>query len=665
MNILIPHTWLLEHLDTDATPEEIQKYLSLCGPSVERIHQKEGDSVYDIEVTTNRVDCMCVRGIAREAAVILQQFGKKAKLKKMADARKTFPKNAHLPLPTVINDDQTCRRTMCVALANVERTPTPEWMAKRLRQIDINVHDSVIDITNYITHDLGHPCHAFDYDQLMKLGGIIIIKEAAPGKKFRTLDNVEYTTVGGEVVFENDKGEIIDLAGIKGTANSSINSQTKNVLLWIENTSAQRIRFASMTHAIRTVAAQMNEKNVDPYLAPMVLEAGIDLYTRLTHAQVASKVYDDFPGKKKPITVKVPLERITEYLGVELSVNKIDHILEDLGCDVVLKSGAIHVTPPTFRQDIAIPADVIEEIARIYGYHNLPSVLMPTAIPLNKPTHTNFTLENRVKHFLANIGWQELYTYSMVSESLAEQSGFPLAQHLKIQNPLSDDRVYLRRTLIPSLEEMIQNNSQRKNLSVFEVANVYHPRKNDLPNEVLHIGIVSTRTFREVKGDLEALFASLFITNYRVQPLDTFPSLYQQLAEIVVQDAKKSSTIGEIGVLPNGHVAIQLRVTNLWTVVSSHPTYQPIPKTSEIVEDLTFTLPAGTAMGDMIAELKTQSEILKTVELKDIYNQNYTFTFTYNDPSRNLTMEDITPIRRAIVQYVRQNWQGTLVGNLE
>src|SRR5258708_630159 len=508
MNILIPHKWLLEHVDTDATPLEIQKYLSLCGPSIERIYEKEGESVYDIEVTTNRVDCMSVRGIAREAAVILKQFSKKAKLKKLDVAASPvlakqgeFSKKSdvRLPLPTIVNDEKICKRTICIVLANVQRNSTPEWMAKRLRQIDGNVHDAVIDITNYVTHELGHPCHAFDYDKIMSLGGTIIVTTAHKGKKFVTLDGMEYTTVGGEVVFENDDGKIIDLPGIKGTANTSINAETKNVLFWMENIEAKKIRFASMTHAIRTVAAQLNEKNVDPNLAEVVFDRGVELFVELTGAQIASRPYYDFPGRKKPAVVKVPLSRITEYLGVELPVNKIGRILEDLECEVDLRGGSLYVTPPTFRPDITIPADVIEEIARIYGYHNLPSVVMATAIPLNKQKNLDIPVENRVKRFLSDIGWQEMYTYSMVSGELAKQSGFPLSEHLKIANPLSDDRVYMRRSLIPSLEETIAENSQRKNLKLFEIANVY-TQPNDLPNEQLHLTMVSNAEYLEVKG---------------------------------------------------------------------------------------------------------------------------------------------------------------------
>jgi phenylalanyl-tRNA synthetase beta chain len=325
MNILIPHKWLLEHLETDVTPEELQKTVSLSGPSIERIYDREGDKVYDIEVTTNRVDSMSIRGIARESAVILNQFGHKAKLKDLTSTEIKVDGEI-LPLPKIVNDPKVSKRISCVILRDVKRTPTPKWMADRLLQTEVNVHDSVIDITNYITHELGHPCHAFDYDKVMKTGGEIIVTEADKGETFSTLDGNEFTTFGGEVVFKNGEGEIIDLPSIKGTANTSIDDSTKNVLLLLESIVATKVRFASMSHAIRTTAAQLMEKNVDPNLIPLTLEFGVKLYTQLCEAKVASKVYDDFPGEVNLKPVSLSLSNIENYLGLSLETKTIEKI---------------------------------------------------------------------------------------------------------------------------------------------------------------------------------------------------------------------------------------------------------------------------------------------------------------------------------------------------
>lgn len=665
MNILIPHTWLLEHLDTQAQPEEIQKYLSLCGPSVERIYDRDGDKVYDIEVTTNRVDSMSVRGIAREAAVILPQFGIKARLKPLQVRLPQPSTSASLPLPKITNNPEYCHRIMCVTLADVAKTPTPDWMAKRLQQIEVNVHDSMIDITNYVTHDLGHPCHAFDYDQIMKLGGEIIVTEAKAGKKFTTLDGVEYTTVGGEIVFENPAGEIIDLPAVKGTANTALNDNTKNVLFWIEALDHEKVRFASMTHAIRTVAAQLNEKQVDPHLAEPVLAEAVRYYQELCQAQVASEVYDDFPGRVEPSTVTVSLHQIRDYLGLELSLERIQDILEQLECQVTVDLGSRELTvkPPTFRPDLQIPADVIEEIARIYGYHNLPSVIMATEIPLKPQPGVSFAVEDRIKHFLADIGWQEMYTYSLVSAELAEQSGYSLPEHLKLANPLTDDKVYLRRSLLPSLSEVIGQNTQAKSLSVFEIANVYQPVKNSVPNEVLHLSLVTTTDFRSVKGVVEALLDRLFVRKYAVQPSDT-TSFNQSGAILAENEDGELIEIGTIGKLENGYLAADIIVPDLLKVIHKHPIYQPIPKTSPVIEDLTFTLPSRTTIGKVLAKMTAVSELIQSVTLHDQYQQNFSFTVTYIDPTNNLSGQDVEPIRKKIVSMMQHEFNAQLVGSV-
>jgi phenylalanyl-tRNA synthetase beta chain len=677
MNILIPHNWLLEHLDTQATPQEIQKYVSLCGPSIERIYDREGESVYDIEVTTNRVDSMSVRGIAREAAVILQQFGIKAKLKKfpyqqLVGNKLPVSKAESLALPQILDDHKLCGRILTLVLRDVQHAATPDWMAKRLLQIDQHVHDAVIDITNYITHELGHPCHAFDYDKVMALGGMFIVDQARAGKKFVTLDGEEYKTVGGEVVFENEKGEIIDLPGIKGTANTSISDDTKNVLFWLENIDAKKIRFASMSHAIRTVAAQLNEKHVDPELAADVLSGGVALFQKLCDAKIASQIVDKYPAKRKHASVKVSLARITEYLGIELPVNKIAKILEDLGCEVELsgssKTGpSLQVTPPSFRPDIEIPADVIEEIARIYGYHNLPSVLMPTAIPLTKPRDTDFQLENRVKRFLAAIGWQEVYTYSMVSAELATQSGYALADHLKLQNPLTDDRVYLRRSLTPSLEEIVNNNQAQKLNDVFEIANVYHPKAGQLPEQVLQLTLVSTREYSQVRGDIEALLAQFFLKNVKVDPVKDEPAnavVSQQAALIVTDENTLEHFLGAIGILDNGHVSITIDIRQLLEIARKYPIYQPLPKTNEIVEDMTFTLPPRTEVGPIMAAIRVSSDLISNLEITSIYQQNFTFRVTYHNPEETLSVTTIEPLRQAILKLVTKKFAGQLVGQI-
>lgn len=668
MNILIPHKWLLEHLDTKATEAEIQKYVSLCGPSFERIYQTEGESVYDIEVTTNRVDSMSVRGIARETAVILEQFDVKAKLKPSSIIKNVkidvSPKEM-LPLPKINNDPKLSKRLICVVLSGVKRNPTPDWMAKRLIQTDQNVHDAVIDITNYVTHELGHPCHAFDYDKLMKTGGVINVVEAKKGETFATLDGLEFTTVGGEVVFKNGQNQIIDLPSIKGTANTSIDDTTQNVLLLLESIMAEKVRFASMTHAIRTTAAQLMEKNVDPNLAEDVLLRGIELYKELTNAKVASKIYDDFPGKKSPIAVEIPLKRIHDYLGIEISTDKVSEILKQLGCRIKVNklknnSDSLTIYPPTFRPDITIQADVVEEIARIFGYHNFPSVLMSTPIPTDRQKGVDFTVENRIKRHLSSMGLQEIYSYSMVSKEIALKTDF-LENHLKISNPLTDDREYMRLSLIPSLEEIIDQNPQTPELSVFEIANVYPPVEGSLPNEKLHLAIVSTLKYREVRGIIESLLEKLYVENFKIE---INLASEDNVGVIIASKNEETIQLGGIKVLDNGRTAVEIEFAKLLSVVKTHPKYQPIPKTAFMIEDMTFTLEPKTLVGDVIDTILKLSENVVDVKLKDQYKQNYTFTITYHDENKNISAQEVEPIRKQVDKVLDSIYKAKLVGEV-
>ncbi len=670
MNILIPHSWLLEHLETQATPEQIRELLSLSGPSVERIYDREGESVYDIEVTTNRVDMMSVRGIAREAAVILTQFGLPSTLKPLKlPALKSFkPQIKSLQLPKVINDAKLCRRISCVVLANVARTSTPDWMAHRLQLIDQNVHDSVIDITNYVTHDLGHPCHAFDYDKLMANGGVIRVVKAPKGKQFMTLDGLSFETMGGEVVFENDNGEIIDLPSIKGTTNTSIDDQTKNVLLLLESIRPEMVRFASMTHAIRTVAAILMEKQADPHLIGEVLASGIGLYQDLCQAQVGSPVLDEFPSPEADRKINFDLSQVVRYLGVEIAPVTITQILSTLGCKVE-KAGktTLIVHPPTYRPDITIQADIIEEIARIYGYHNLPSQFMDTALPLKKPQDTDFAAEDKAKNLLAHLGWYELYTYSMVGIDIAQLSGYNIKDHVKIQNPLTSDREYMRRSIWPSLMEVYSKPQWQSVKGVFELAHVYHPDKKGLPIQELHLSLVSRQNYRQLMSDLTALAQVLHLNKMAIKMIGSESTgKSSAIGKIEVTDREgQAHPVGVVTQLAAGVYGVDFEWTKLLPYIRSYPDYHPQPHTDQIIEDLTLAFSRPALIGDILATISAVSPQIANVVFVSQFKDRYSFTITYQDPKINLDSQQVASLRSAIVQRLHQTFASELIGQLQ
>ncbi len=387
MNILISHNWLKDYLETKATPKKIADCLSLCGASVEHLTKKGDDWIYDIEVTTNRVDMMSVAGIARELAAILPQFGISAKLKRDPYQKYTL-KDIKLKgtqkLDIIIEDsNKLCHRILGVILDGVKLGPSPSFIQDRLKKAGIRALNNAVDITNYVMTEIGHPAHVFDYDRLTTKK--MIIRRAKSGETIVSLENKKYSLPGGDIVIDNGRGEIIDLPGIIGTENSIVKENTKRVLFFIETNNPVQVRKTSITLAIRTVAATLNEKGVDPELSAVALARGIQLFKDLTEAKVASQIYDLYPQPAQPKSISVTLQFIEERLGIKLSSIKVEQILKDLGFQIKTTEEAntkYEIFVPSWRgNDIEIPEDIVEEVARIYGYHNLPSILPTGRLP--------------------------------------------------------------------------------------------------------------------------------------------------------------------------------------------------------------------------------------------------------------------------------------------
>ena len=246
--------------------------------------------------------------------------------------------------------------------------------------------------------ETGHPIHAFDYDKLKTRA--IVFREATKGEELITLDNKKHILNGGEIVFDDGEGRIIDLPGIMGAKNTVVNNKTKNVLLWIESIKPAKIRFASMGLAIRSQAAVLNEKNVDPEIAYPTMLRAIELFQKISDAKIESKLIDIYPNKYQTKTIKLDIEFINQHLGINLRPKDIKNLIEKLGFSIKTNRNEISVEVPSFRYpDVTIPEDIVEEVARIYGYHNLPSQIMSGPLP-QKPENVPFDFEYKLKQLI-------------------------------------------------------------------------------------------------------------------------------------------------------------------------------------------------------------------------------------------------------------------------
>ncbi|MEJ2347955.1 MAG: phenylalanine--tRNA ligase beta subunit-related protein, partial [Patescibacteria group bacterium] len=361
MDILISDNWLKDFLKTSAKPKNIARCLSLSGPSVDRIEKKNSDSIYHIEVTTNRVDSASVYGIAREAAAILPRFGIKAR---SIPPRTKFPGNfvGKVKYLDVKVNHKLCPRFAAILIRNVKVKPSPDHIKKRLMAVGERPINNIVDISNYIMHEIGQPTHTFDYDKIT--GAKMVLRASRKNEKITTLDNKTHTLPGGDIVIEDGSGRLIDLAGIMGGLNSAIDANTKNVLFFVQTYNPVNIRRTYMSLAHRTEAAGLFEKGLDPELVSLGIKRGVDLFIELTGGKPESQILDIYPAPYKAKKVITSLPFIEERLGISLSKKDISKFLNSLGFETSWKGQKLETLVPSYRSnDVDIAEDIVEEIA--------------------------------------------------------------------------------------------------------------------------------------------------------------------------------------------------------------------------------------------------------------------------------------------------------------
>ncbi|EKD85750.1 MAG: hypothetical protein ACD_37C00635G0004 [uncultured bacterium] len=647
MNIKIVDSWLREYLDTKASAQDIARELSLTSVSVERVERVNDEQVYDIEITTNRPDLMSVIGIAKEASVALfeQETPAKYHTPKLPNAPQ-----ADISFPIeILNDSKLVNRIMAVVM-EVEIGDSPKYIKDRLEASDIRSLNNVIDVTNYVMREIGHPCHVFDFDLLNTKK--MVIRESKPGEVLTTLDGRQYRLTGGDIVADDGKGEIIDLLGVMGTANSVVQKNTKRILFFLDNNNPRYIRQTSMSLGIRTEAAIINEKGVDPELMEQAFKRGVELYQKIAGGKIVSKTVDIYPNKVKTHLIKVHANKINGVVGVEIPLAKSTQILEGLGFKVKKIKDMLEIEVPTIRiNDVINQEDIIEEIARVYGYHKIPSQIPTFSNNKTVPYANQFYFEEKVKNALKYWGYTEVYTYSLVSEDLYEG---PIEKAVKVKNPLNEDSVYLRNTIVPSLLQVIENNKSKETIKIFELANTYHKKEKNLPEETLKLsGAIKNQnvSFFEAKGLIEQLFEDLGIKNYK------FKQRKESLgAEVLIENAN----IGYIEILDNSTLDFELDFEIILKNSNLKKIYKPLAKFPPVIEDLTLVLDDAINTEDVLSEIKLQSFLILDVNLKDKYKNSRTFHITYQAQDKNLTNQEVAEIKERIIAAVIEKFRASV-----
>lgn len=648
MDIKLLDSHVREFLKTSATAKEIAEKLTLTSLSVEKVEKWKDDIIYHAEVMTNRPDLASIVGFAREASAVLPQHGISARfIAPEIDSPKEIPDGESF---TIQNDDKLVYR-ICAVIMEVEMGESPDYLKKRLEAADIRSLNTVVDITNYVMRTIGHPAHVFDYDRLNS--HVMRIRESKKGEQVMTLDHKIHTLLGGDIVADDGKGNIVDLIGIMGLENSVVTEKTKRILFFIDNNDVHKIRTTSMNLGIRTEAAQLNEKELDPELAMEALLYGITLYKELAKGKQLSSVIDIYPHPKKIAAVTVSEEKIQQVIGVPITLKQSKEILENLGFRVTVDAQSLIVTPSSIRsKDITIPEDVIEEIARIYGYH-----LIPNRLPsfdkqhIRNPESDEFYWEAQMKRAMKYWGFTEVFTYSMVGEAMYEG---PLEEAVTIANPLSEDMKYMRRTLVPSLLQVLADNKTIPDVRIFEIANVYHKKGKQLPSEVLTFAGVIKKpnlSFFEVKGLIEALTKDMGITGLTFSNKDD---------ENEVEVYAQKQHLGNIELLGDDCINFEFDATVLIGLATTKKTYKPLSKYPQIIEDIAVITTSDITAETISSLIKKQSQLIVSVNLFDKYQDSRTFRITYQSYSKNLTSEDIKPIREKIIAILKADLHATI-----
>ncbi len=661
MNIKITHNWLLEYIDTKQDPYKLAELLTLCGPSVERVEKYKDDYVYDIEITSNRIDTACVWGIAQEVSAILPTLGSQAKMRFNPKQKYNFGSIADKIgkkdlLKVTIKDDNLCSRFTALVIKGVKVDKSPEFIKERLAACGINSINNLVDISNYVMLELGQPSHIFDYDKIK--GGTMIMRNSKKGEKVTTLDGKTFELPGDDIVIEDGEGRLIDLAGIMGGQNSAVSPETKNIVLFVQTYNKTKVRRTSMTLGQRSLAVTYFEKGLDEERVETALVRELELILKYVGGEVASKLYDIYKNPYTPRTIKVDHGYINKRIGVGISKEKVLIILNSLGFETTDNNGKFSVTVPSFRKnDVKIKEDIVEEVARVYGYHNLPNNLQTTTYVAQPPEMARlFKYLYEVKNYLKHLGLNEVMNYSMIGDTLIKKLNIDTEKLLELKNPISEDLRYLRNSLIPSLVSNAKTNQGKLDeIEIFEISKIYIKRDKELPLEKRMLAIAVNTGFLRLKGLIEALFRE-FNAEVEMRKTSSFSFLDEDMGLEVFLGGKSMGYLGKLNAKFKNSMEIkdnlfisELDFDEIIKYFKNVGNVKKINPYAVIKLDYTFELGPNLTYSKIESRAKGNKRVAG-LEVISLYKNKLTVRFYFQDEFRNLTEEEAKTELQKIVE---------------
>jgi phenylalanyl-tRNA synthetase beta chain len=645
-----------------------------------------GDTVLDVELTPNLAYANCIIGLAREVAALT---GQELRSWRPDEARLRAPLSATTPYVTVRSaDPQLCPRYSAALIEHVTLQPAPAWMQRRLLLAGLRPINNIVDITNYCMLEMGQPLHAFDYETLR---GGIVVRRAVPGERLQTLDGSERPLSEDILLITDDSGPIA-IAGVMGGARTEVSEHTRHILLESANFNAISIRRASQALRLASEAAQRFGRGVASALTLPALLRASRLMEELGGGTRHAEIADTYPQPPPPRRITLRAAAVKRILGMDFSVETMQRILSALAFQCTPGSDAgdpcLAVEVPSHRLDVSIAADLIEDIARIHGYEAIPLTLIKDVLPPQRSQPLLAGIE-QTRDILAGCGLTEIISYgltSLDSVSRAQVDGLPIetAAYIKLANPISQEREFLRQSLVPSLFETLRTNSRyRQRMALFEIGRVYLPQPGEeLPLEQRRLAIALTGPvlpaswhdgevpphfgFAHLKGIVETLVQRLHVSGVRVVAAP-HPALHPARSATLQLAGAALGMLGEAHPqvcerfdLPE-QVVVLLELNLDMLLAHRQPRrYQRISRFPAALQDMALVVEADIPAQTVEETLRAAGgDLLRHVELFDLYQgeqipvgkKSLAYALTFQAEDRSLTEDEVLQLYQRIQQH--------------
>lgn len=640
------------------------------------------DQVLELDLTPNRGDCLSVRGLARELGVLNQINVTQLQAPAMDVTTDT-------QLSVKLSAASACPIYVGRVISGIDISqPTPQWMAEKLRRSGIRAIDAVVDVTNYVLLELGQPMHAFDVD---KLHGGIDVRMASPGEKLVLLNDQELTLRDDTLVIADDQGALA-VAGIMGGKESAVNAQTRSIFLESAFFAPLAVAGKARSYGLHTDSSHRFERGVDYQLQALAIERATDLLLQIVGGKagpITEAIADDAKPRAKVVQLK--RARLQQGLSLDPAAVDVEGILTRLGLELVEQDEAgWTLTIPSFRFDIDIEEDLLEEVARIYGYDRLPTRPMTFTTDLQPHSDAHTPLQT-LKHAMVARGFQEVITYSFIDPKM--HCSVMGGEAIELKNPISADMASMRTSLVPGLLQTLSYNLKRQHIraKLFEVGMVFKPNGATIDDveQVGHVAGLITGSalgagwanqkrefdFFDLKGDVEALLAqTLKGRRLSFAPNAAYQHLHPgQSAEILVEGER----VGCIGAL---HPSISkvlgfskpvfvFECETAQVLQAALPKFSPLSRQPEMSRDLSVLVDKTSCVADLDASIrKSAGVVLKDLKLFDVYSgegidpqrKSLTFSLTFQDPSRTLTDEEVNASMAEVVRGLEEQFSASL-----